>query len=70
LIVEDLFSVKYGMFLQDSETQTYWFNHKSDDIEEFGLLGNVVALAIYNGVILDLHFPLIVYKNYVVVDLP
>jgi len=63
LIVEDLFSVKYGMFIQDNETQTYWFNHKSDDIEEFGLLGNVVALAIYNGVILDLHFPLIVYKK-------
>jgi ubiquitin-protein ligase E3 A len=63
LIVEDLFSVKYGMYIQDNETRTYWLNHKSEDIEEFALLGNVVALAIYNGVILDLHFPLIVYKK-------
>jgi len=51
------------MFMQDNETRTYWFNSKSDDIEEFGLLGNVVALAIYNGVILDLHFPLVIYKK-------
>eukprot|EP01124_Arcella_intermedia_P028913 TRINITY_DN5997_c0_g1_i2.p1 TRINITY_DN5997_c0_g1~~TRINITY_DN5997_c0_g1_i2.p1 ORF type:complete len:745 (-),score=142.97 TRINITY_DN5997_c0_g1_i2:829-3012(-) len=64
LVVEDLFSVKYGMFIQDDETRSYWwFNHKSEDITAFELLGNVLGLAIYNAVILDLHFPLVVYKK-------
>jgi len=63
LVVEDLFSMKYGMFIQDNETHTQWFNRKSEDLTEFELLGTVVGLAIYNGVILDLHFPLFVYKK-------
>jgi len=63
LFVEDIFSVKYGMFIQNDETRTHWFNQKSHDFPEFELLGTVVGLAIYNGVILDLHFPLLVYKK-------
>jgi len=46
-----------------SETRTHWFNQRSQDFVEFELLGNVVGLAIYNNVLLDLHFPLIVYKK-------
>jgi len=63
LVVQDLFSLKYGMFSQDDETRTHWFNQRSHDFDAFELLGMVLGLAIYNGVILDLHFPLFVYKK-------
>lgn len=45
------------------ESQTYWFNHKSQDIIQYELLGCVTGLAIYNGIILDLKFPAFVYKK-------
>jgi len=63
LLVAELFSLKYGMFTQDDATRTQWFNQKSPDFNEFELLGNVLGLAIYNNVLLDLHFPLVVYRK-------
>ncbi|KAL3150237.1 hypothetical protein ABBQ32_000095 [Trebouxia sp. C0010 RCD-2024] len=40
------------------------FNELSLSLEgEYRLVGSVLGLAIYNGVILDLHFPPIVYKK-------
>jgi len=75
LLVAELFSPKYGMFTPNEEAQTYWFNHKSQDLIQYELLGCVIGLAIYNGVILDLKFPSIVYKklllqnNYTIEDL-
>lgn len=45
------------------ESQTYWFNHKSQDLIQYELLGCVIGLAIYNGIILDLKFPSLVYKK-------
>jgi len=51
------------MFIPNEETQTYWFNHKSQDHTQFELLGVVIGLAIYNGIILDLKFPAYVYKK-------
>jgi len=63
LIVQDLFSLKYGMFIENEETRTHWFNQRSQDVDAFELLGMVLGLAIYNNVILDLHFPIYVYKK-------
>ena len=41
-----------------------WFNAMSLESEvEFRLVGNVLGLAIYNSVILDVHFPMVVYKK-------
>jgi len=51
------------MFIENKESRVNWFNGHSDQIDEFELLGIVTGLAIYNGVILDLHFPLLVYKK-------
>lgn len=33
-----------------------------DLLEEFKLVGNMVGLAIYNSVILDVTFPIVLYK--------
>eukprot|EP01025_Chloroclados_australasicus_P013961 TRINITY_DN16532_c0_g1_i7.p1 TRINITY_DN16532_c0_g1~~TRINITY_DN16532_c0_g1_i7.p1 ORF type:complete len:1416 (+),score=180.93 TRINITY_DN16532_c0_g1_i7:478-4248(+) len=66
LLTRDLFDVQYGMYSYDYETRTYWFNSMDLDAEqrlEFELVGILFGLAIYNGVLLDVHFPLVVYKK-------
>lgn len=52
------------MFTYDDETQVFWFNSSSLENEaQYTLIGLVLGLAIYNNCILDLHFPMIVYKK-------
>jgi len=63
LIVREIFDPKYGMFIQNTETRTYWFNSISTDYIEFQLIGMLLGLAIYNGVILDVHFPRVLYRK-------
>jgi len=63
LIIREIFDIKYGMFTYNTETRNYWFNNNSTDFLEYSLIGNLLALAIYNGVILDVHFPHLVYKK-------
>ena len=46
------------------ETKTFWFNPSSYENErQFMLIGIVLGLAIYNNVILDVHFPMVVYRK-------
>eukprot|EP01112_Ceratiomyxa_fruticulosa_P021097 TRINITY_DN7344_c0_g3_i1.p1 TRINITY_DN7344_c0_g3~~TRINITY_DN7344_c0_g3_i1.p1 ORF type:complete len:862 (-),score=233.51 TRINITY_DN7344_c0_g3_i1:347-2932(-) len=65
LIVREIFDPKYGMFTLTHETDPpqYWFNSASQDLQEFGLIGMILGLAVYNSVILDVHFPEVVYKK-------
>jgi len=51
------------MYIHSEKTRTYWFNSASQDFLEFQLIGTILGLAIYNGVILDVHFPNVVYKK-------
>ena len=52
------------MFVLDEETRNFWFNFKAvDALDEFRLVGWLLGLAVYNNVILDIHFPPIVYKK-------
>lgn len=51
------------MFVYDEETRTFWFNFQSlESNENFQLCGIILGLAIYNNVILDVHFPSAIYK--------
>jgi len=62
LLIERLFSEQYGMFTRVGGS--LWFNQGctwSDG--EYSLVGMLIGLALYNGVILDVHFPLVVYKK-------
>lgn len=64
LIVEEIFDPKFGMFSYDEETRRVWFNPFSLETEkQYQLIGMILGLAIYNGVILDLHLPVVVYKK-------
>lgn len=52
------------MFTYQEATRTFWFSHLSIELEsEYELVGSVLGLAIYNGVILDVHFPPVLYKK-------
>ncbi|XP_015119706.1 ubiquitin-protein ligase E3A [Diachasma alloeum] len=64
LVVEEIFNPDYGMFTTQEETQTTWFNPTSFESDaQFTLIGVVLGLAIYNNVILDVRFPMVVYRK-------
>ena len=52
------------MFTFDEATRYCWFNLNSFETDgQFFLIGLVLGLAIYNNVILDVHFPMVVYRK-------
>ena len=52
------------MFTYLSESRSMWINGASLESEkEFELVGILLGLAIYNGVILDVQFPPVIYKK-------
>lgn len=64
LLVRKLFDVEYGMFDYNTESKLYWFKKDTFEIPlKFELIGIILGLAIYNGNILDIHFPQAVYKK-------
>lgn len=67
LVIERIFNPDYGMFTFTDATQTYWFNpNPIDDMDrEYCLIGIVLGLAIYNNIILDVHFPSVLYRKLV-----
>ena len=50
------------MFVYDEDTRQHWFNPMSFESEDqYRLIGLLLGLAIYNNIILDICFPLVVY---------
>ena len=62
LLTHDLFREDYGMFRRNPVAQTYWFANASDSLQDFRLVGMLFGLALYNGVILDVQFPAVLYR--------
>lgn len=58
------------MFTYVKESNVYWFsiNGANGSLAEYNLIGVLMGLAVYNGEILDIHFPPCVYKKLSVVD--
>ena len=51
-----------GLFTYNEKTRLHWFNPASFETEhQFRLIGLLFGLAIYNNIILDVHFPMVVY---------
>ncbi|XP_041647058.1 ubiquitin-protein ligase E3A isoform X2 [Cheilinus undulatus] len=64
LVLEEIFNPDIGMFTYDDETKLFWFNSSSLENEaQYTLVGLVLGLAIYNNCILDVHFPMVVYRK-------
>ena len=67
LLIQQLFSEQYGMFSRIDTGklgEAHWFSRDCSWADvEFGMVGVLVGLALYNGVTLDVHFPPVVYKK-------
>ncbi|KAI8928073.1 hypothetical protein BC831DRAFT_397940 [Entophlyctis helioformis] len=68
LVVREMFNPTYGMFKYNEESRLCWFANTDGirdkaTLEEYTLMGRLIGLAIYNGVVLDIHFPLALYKK-------
>ncbi|XP_063047735.1 probable E3 ubiquitin-protein ligase HERC4 isoform X1 [Engraulis encrasicolus] len=64
LIMRELLDPRYGMFRYHEESRLIWFANKTfEDIDLFHLIGAICGLAIYNLTIVDLNFPLVLYKK-------
>lgn len=63
LLIREIFQPAFGMFEYVEETREYWLSPAASRIgvaaEDFRMVGTVLGLAIFNGVILDVHFPLV-----------
>jgi hypothetical protein len=68
LVSHSIFDSKHGMFESTPNNHFLWFCRYESLIDEellkeYKLLGQIIGLAIYNGVTLDLKFPLAFYKK-------
>ena len=64
LLTRQLFDPNYGMFSYNEKTRLYWFNYCSFEPKiKYELIGIILGLAIFNSIILDIKFPLAVYKK-------
>ncbi|XP_043222721.1 probable E3 ubiquitin-protein ligase HECTD2 isoform X1 [Amphibalanus amphitrite] len=64
LIIRKVFDSSYGMFVYHNKSRCYWFSTThSGSLREYNLIGVLMGLAVYNGIILDLRFPHICYKK-------
>ena len=64
LLLREILDPKYGMFTFYEETNTIWFSDQTFETDEmYNLIGKLCGLAIYNTTIIDLPFPLALYKK-------
>lgn len=64
LLLKEILDPKYGMFKEHEDSRQIWFSDVSFEGEEmYGLIGFLCGLAIYNFTIINLPFPLALYKK-------
>ncbi|KAJ1913529.1 putative E3 ubiquitin-protein ligase [Tieghemiomyces parasiticus] len=64
LLLRDLFNPLHSMFVQEDESQAFYFNPASfETTDQYFLAGVIFGLAIYNSIILDVRLPLACYKK-------
>jgi hypothetical protein len=64
LLIRQIFDPNYGMFNYNPKTRLYWFNHYTFEPKiKYELIGIIFGLAIYNNIILDVKFPITVFRK-------
>ena len=63
LVMKELFSITYGMFKINEDTQMYWFNGESPVMNlNFELVGTLMGIAMYNNCHLEVPLVCVTYK--------
>jgi E3 ubiquitin-protein ligase HERC4 len=64
LLLKDVLDAKYGMFKYYEDSRSIWFAEDSFETSEmYKLVGILCGLAIYNFTIINISFPLVLYKK-------
>lgn len=67
LLSRKLLSPSFGMFTEEPSSATLWFSPDAFDAGatalQFELVGSLLGLALYNSVILDVRFPLALWRK-------
>lgn len=64
LLIKELLDPKYGMFTEFTDSRCIWFSeHSFEEDEMYYLIGVICGLAIYNFTIVNVPFPLALYKK-------
>ncbi|XP_042209377.1 probable E3 ubiquitin-protein ligase HECTD2 [Homarus americanus] len=64
LIIKQIFKPENKMFVYHPSKRLYWFSLAQDgNLREYNLIGVLMGLAVYNSIILDVHFPAICYRK-------
>mmetsp|Transcript_4030 Transcript_4030/g.9096 ORF Transcript_4030/g.9096 Transcript_4030/m.9096 type:complete len:1153 (-) Transcript_4030:125-3583(-) len=64
LLSEELFDVQSGLWSDKYGEEINWFNSDNTwDENGYELIGVLFGLALYNSVLLDVHFPMAVYRK-------
>ncbi|OQR77391.1 putative E3 ubiquitin-protein ligase HECTD2-like [Tropilaelaps mercedesae] len=64
LLIRQIFSSDYGMFVYHNKARCYWFSTAQiGNLREYNLIGVLMGLAVYNSIILDLNFPTACYRK-------
>ncbi|KAI8329376.1 hypothetical protein EDC96DRAFT_452411 [Choanephora cucurbitarum] len=71
VLFEKVVSPDVGLFSQDDDTRLCWIRPVSDfDVRMYEMIGVMMGLSIYNGVIMNLQFPKILWKILVIPSEP
>ena len=65
MVVRQSFDLNTGLFVAVHESEYVWFNastHDPTDLQTLKLIGTLVGLALYNGVLVDLRFPPVLWR--------
>uniref|UniRef100_A0A6B2EBR4 Putative hect e3 ubiquitin ligase n=1 Tax=Phlebotomus kandelakii TaxID=1109342 RepID=A0A6B2EBR4_9DIPT len=64
LLLKEILDPKYGMFKEYEDSRLIWFSSASfESVNMYMLIGILCGLAIYNFTIIDLPFPLVLYRK-------
>lgn len=64
LLTGQLFNLEFGMFVPVAEGRSIWLNKENSwSKDEYQLVGSLLGLALFNGVLLDVHLPKVLYKK-------
>ncbi|KAF2355382.1 HECT domain [Trinorchestia longiramus] len=64
LLIKQIFKPENKMFVYHPSKRLYWFSlGQQGNQRHYNLIGVLMGIAVYNSIILDIHFPSICYKK-------